>query len=179
MISIVNYISMAAIIYNDPVVNLKAWEEMYEINHGVGLFWSPEDYILIPFPMFHNYVRVIQKIKPDEIKEYNSELKEYSPITEDHLVMNILEENINLIASFVGIHGDYLIFTDNRYPITYYTEIFKIPIVNFSDKTYLFNPFTYTSNSIIKKYYKDLPLDLQADFVRKFLNTYKHFDYGS
>ena len=81
MISIVNYISMAAIIYNDPVVNLKAWEEMYEINHGVGLFWSPEDYILIPFPMFHNYVRVIQKIKPDEIKEYNSKDYTVTPVS--------------------------------------------------------------------------------------------------
>ena len=155
-----NYSSMVALIYSDPLINLRVWEELCQINNGRGLCWSPEDYILIPFPIFHNYYKVIRELEPDQIMEYDLGLKMYSFITEDPDVMKILVD-FNLISAFIGVDNDYLVFTDNKYPVTFNTKIYKTLIRGGSMKR---------PSYPIKC--EDLSIDLQGDFIRRFIRRW-------
>lgn len=159
-----NYHSMVAVIYRDPIVNLNVWEELWKINHGKELYWSPEDYILIPFPIFHNYQSVVQRNKPDDIMEYNSSLEEYSSIA-DPIVMKVLED-YDLISDFVGVDWedgkrDYIVITDGKYPATVFsTNLYKM-YLDCVDSEELPSPINYG----------DLSLELRADFIRKFISV--------
>lgn len=164
-----NYHSMVAVIYRDPIVNLNVWEELWKINHGKELYWSPEDYILIPFPIFHNYQSVVQRNKPDDIMEYNSSLEEYSSIVADPIIMKVLED-YDLISAFVGVDWeggkrDYIVITDGKYPATIFTtNLYKV----YLDRVDCGEPLVSSPFPIN---YGDLSLELRADFVRKFISV--------
>ena len=158
-----NYLSMLAIIYDEPRKNLRAWENLYQINQGIDISFSPEDYILIPFPSFHNYLDIVRVIKPNDIMEYNTETGQYSEIVDDKEILDNLV-NSGLLSAYIGQYGNSPLICDifhlkEEMTCIHLVSPYKmLNIHQFFQKT----PFNYSTVSI-----------LSDDLARKFYSRFK------